>query len=191
MFFNVKERKIVFTKKVLVFLVIGLFILIGTDLYAEQPIRLLVNGNEIFSDPQPTIINDRVMVPLRWISEALDAEVIWDETSRTVAVTSKPEPHFVRINGQLTTWPYWIKDGLVYMEYRNAIQLVREGYKHPEHQVVYFPSDGSLYVNTRKIPLAMHKEGEYNLVNISYLIDMGVVKFDWDSQSANFVSIVQ
>ena len=115
-----------FTKKVLVFLVIGLFILIGTDLYAEQPIRLLVNGNEIFSDPQPTIINDRVMVPLRWISEALDAEVIWDETSRTVAVTSKPEPHFVRINGQLTTWPYWIKDGLVYMEYRNAIQLVRE-----------------------------------------------------------------
>lgn len=43
-----------------------------------------VNGNYMQSDTPPIIRNDRVLVPLRTIFEALDASVEWDSTTRTV-----------------------------------------------------------------------------------------------------------
>lgn len=57
--------------------------------WADQPIKLVVNGQEIKSDVPPQIIGDRTMVPVRWIAEALGAEVEWDAASRTVIITTK------------------------------------------------------------------------------------------------------
>lgn len=37
----------------------------------------------------PTIVNDRTMLPLRAIMENIDADVAWDEDTRTVSITSK------------------------------------------------------------------------------------------------------
>lgn len=49
-----------------------------------NPIRVLVDGKEIVTD-QPSIIqNDRTLVPLRAIFEALDAEVDFDDRTKTV-----------------------------------------------------------------------------------------------------------
>lgn len=42
-------------------------------------------------DAAPRIMNDRTMVPLRVISEALDCDVAWDEASYTISISTKKE----------------------------------------------------------------------------------------------------
>jgi hypothetical protein len=57
--------------------------------WANEPIKLVVNGQEIKPDVSPQIIGNRTMVPVRWIAEALGAEVEWDAESKTVIITTK------------------------------------------------------------------------------------------------------
>ncbi|MDD5944674.1 MAG: stalk domain-containing protein, partial [Clostridia bacterium] len=47
-----------------------------------------VNGNAFNMDVAPKIINDRTMVPVRAIAEAVGATVSWDDASRTVDIRS-------------------------------------------------------------------------------------------------------
>lgn len=51
---------------------------------AEEPIKILVNDVQISFDAEPFIENDRTLVPMRAIFEALGAEVAWDGEDRTV-----------------------------------------------------------------------------------------------------------
>lgn len=46
----------------------------------------VVNGNAFNMDVAPKIINDRTMVPVRAIAEAIGASVLWDDETRTVRV---------------------------------------------------------------------------------------------------------
>lgn len=46
-----------------------------------------VDGNELTLDVPPQIINGRTMVPVRFISEGLGAEVGWDGATKTVTIT--------------------------------------------------------------------------------------------------------
>lgn len=48
--------------------------------------RVLVNGQEQLMDTVPVIKSNRTMVPLRFISEYLGAQVHWDSQTRTVSV---------------------------------------------------------------------------------------------------------
>ncbi|MCH5186472.1 MAG: carbohydrate-binding domain-containing protein, partial [Oscillospiraceae bacterium] len=47
-------------------------------------ISVNIDGSPVSFDVEPCIINDRTMVPMRNIFEALGAEVSWDDSSRTV-----------------------------------------------------------------------------------------------------------
>ena len=42
-----------------------------------------------FPDQQPIAMNDRIYIPVRFVSEDLLAEVEWDEKTNTVIITSK------------------------------------------------------------------------------------------------------
>ncbi len=46
-----------------------------------------VNGNPVEVDPPPRIVNGRTVVPLRFVSENLGAEVIWDGDNQTITIT--------------------------------------------------------------------------------------------------------
>lgn len=48
--------------------------------------KAYVNGNEITLDVPARLVNDRIMVPLRFISEAINKTVIWDNTNSTVMI---------------------------------------------------------------------------------------------------------
>lgn len=54
--------------------------------YNAPPIYLYVNGREITPDVPPIIINDRTLVPIRFITQALGGEITWDESTYTVGV---------------------------------------------------------------------------------------------------------
>lgn len=74
---------------VLVGLITCIFISPPLNVSANEYIRVYVDGKEIISKDAPAqIINDRTMLPVRAISEALGMEVIWDEVNRTVHLNS-------------------------------------------------------------------------------------------------------
>lgn len=54
--------------------------------YASNPIRIFVNGNEVASDVAPQIIDGRTMVPIRFVGEALGADVNWDSQNNSVLI---------------------------------------------------------------------------------------------------------
>ena len=50
-----------------------------------------INGQEVPLDQVAEIFNNRTMVPLRFVSEALGAEVLWDDDAYTVEINSREE----------------------------------------------------------------------------------------------------
>ncbi len=71
-----------------VLLALSLVLVMVAGAAAQAPITLWINGRQVAGDVPPLIVQDRVMVPLRLVSEQLDAQVDWDGTTRTVTVTS-------------------------------------------------------------------------------------------------------
>jgi hypothetical protein len=45
-----------------------------------------INGTASTLDVTAMLVNDRIMVPLRFISEAIDKTVIWDDINKTVLI---------------------------------------------------------------------------------------------------------
>lgn len=66
-------------KKILFTAFLSLFMLLPSAF----AIDLYVDGSEVQTDVEPVLVNDRTLVPLRAIFEALDAEVEWDNASQT------------------------------------------------------------------------------------------------------------
>lgn len=54
----------------------------------EMPITVVVDGSQIQFDVEPVIEEGRTLVPMRFIFEALGAEVTWQEETRTATATS-------------------------------------------------------------------------------------------------------
>jgi len=50
----------------------------------ERPVRIQLNGREMFFDTDPYFYNQRTMVPLRGIMEAVGAVVGWDSATGTI-----------------------------------------------------------------------------------------------------------
>lgn len=57
------------------------------SLFADQPIKLIINGKTINCEVPPTIINGRTMVMARDIVENLGGQVAWDNDNRAVVIT--------------------------------------------------------------------------------------------------------
>jgi|GEM_PF-3644258 len=69
---------------ILIGMSITLFLGVGIGAYAASDIRLFVHGQQIDADVQ--MINGSSYVPLRVVSEALGAQVNWDEGTRTISI---------------------------------------------------------------------------------------------------------
>lgn len=75
---------------------------------AHPPITVTVDGTPLTFDQPPIIQNDRTLVPMRKIFEALDAEVFWDEPNQSVTAVQGTDVILFQIgkaelykNGQL------------------------------------------------------------------------------------------
>lgn len=65
--------------------------------FAHPPITVYVDGTEINFDQRPIIKDDRTLVPMRRIFEALDAQVFWDEPSQSVTAVHGTDVILFRI----------------------------------------------------------------------------------------------
>ena len=55
----------------------------------QEQIKVILDGTQLEFDVPPMIINDRTMVPMRFIFEALGAEVEWDGKTQTVTAVKE------------------------------------------------------------------------------------------------------
>jgi len=72
----------------------------------ERPVRIQLNGREMFFDTDPYFYNQRTMVPLRGIMEAVGAVVGWDSATGTIwalkgdiRVEMRNDSNIIRVNG--------------------------------------------------------------------------------------------
>jgi hypothetical protein len=104
--------------KKLVF-VAALILAVALPASAENPIRVYVNGLQLTSEA--VIINERVYVPLRAVSESLGANVGWDDAANTAYIaTQRDALTDIEIVG----------DASFQKEMRDALELLRD--KAPE-----------------------------------------------------------
>ena len=73
-----KKRAVVFVLSAT--MVFGMF----SSTYAADSIQVKVDGANIEFDVPPQIVNNRTMVPMRAIFEKLQAEVQWDDATKTI-----------------------------------------------------------------------------------------------------------
>lgn len=65
-------------------------VVIGSGIPApnnNDAIQILVNGKQLEPDIAPIIVDDRVMVPVRVVAEALNRRVEWDQSLNTIIIT--------------------------------------------------------------------------------------------------------
>lgn len=76
-------------KKFLSGLLTGIILAATLPALAQQSsIKLIVNGKEVPCYPPPQMINNRVFVPIRFVAEAIGANVNWDGERNAVVITS-------------------------------------------------------------------------------------------------------
>lgn len=71
-------------------LLINFLILIMTlsvNVYADNDIRLFVNGREVLTDNKPVIIDKRVFIPLRIVTEKMGLTPQWNPDTKEITIT--------------------------------------------------------------------------------------------------------
>lgn len=76
------------TAKVVCVLILPLLLITGIA-FAQGVVSVTVNGKGIASDVPPIIQKGRVLVPLRFVAEALGANVSWDQNTRTAVIDTE------------------------------------------------------------------------------------------------------
>ena len=82
-------------------LVLLLLLTMATSVLASDGVTVKIDGEIISFDVPPQIINDRTMVPLRAIFEALGATVVWDGNTQTVTSVKDDTTIRLTINAQV------------------------------------------------------------------------------------------
>lgn len=98
--------------------------------FARGTIKIVVNGEPIKTDAVPQISNDRVMVPISFISKALGSHVSWDQKNQTVSITSKSDVQEDVWNQNLNL------TGSSWSQIKNLIALYIAGFDTRDDQLI-------------------------------------------------------
>lgn len=83
------------------FLSLIILILFSTSISLADSIKLNINGDIVKSQVNPIVQGGRTLVPLRVIFEALNAEVDWDNSTRTVTGTQNGKVIILKMNNKV------------------------------------------------------------------------------------------
>ena len=92
-------------KTVIMLLTLLMMNLFTTTAFTELPLRVVVNNVKVdFPDAQPHLdSNGRVQVPVRFVTEALGANVSWNEASQVVTITRNNTTVTMKIGENIIT----------------------------------------------------------------------------------------
>lgn len=82
------------------------FSMSATTTSSTPQVNLIIDGRTITADPAPMIKNDRTVVPLRVVSEALGAEVTWNAEDRSVLIEKAGRVILLRIDRSLVDYTF-------------------------------------------------------------------------------------
>ncbi len=174
--------------RILIIIILAVVMLSGAITFSGQAtegVAVFVNGKEIVTDTPGQIINGRVMVPVRFVTEALGGKVEWNDLHKRVIITTEPELKLMKLAGETTTWPYWYENGKLYLEYRNMLQLVREYYPHPSYVLNFFKNSDTFMINNKTVELPALQKGDFHVVAIDELKRAGIINYSWDEKNGN------
>lgn len=140
---------------------------------------------------QPILFENSVYVPLRSFGLKSGCAVNWDPSTSTVNITSPVVPAIqeepavdqtanqqtpeatedqaagrIILNGEQTTWPYWIINKEVYMEYHDTLALVRSCTKSRVYTLNYSPTSQILSFNDQSEDIEWKQIGDYKVINV-------------------------
>lgn len=105
---------------------------LATGAFAANPVKLIVNGREIKPDVPPQLINGRTMVPVRWIAQALGANVEWEQNDGggVVKITAGLLERLRAVEAEqpvttVETWYRQLVDKFLERHQLNSIQHIR------------------------------------------------------------------
>ncbi|MGM0885157.1 MAG: copper amine oxidase N-terminal domain-containing protein [Bacillota bacterium] len=75
----------------------------STSVLAAEDINIMVKNKELQTDSTPVIVQGRVLVPLRAVSESLSASVEWNQQQKTAIVTKWSKKASLTV-GKKTAW---------------------------------------------------------------------------------------
>ena len=88
--------------KRIVGMAMAMIVMSSMSVNALAPIGVVVDGVPVqFTDVQPQVVNDRIMIPLRGVLEALGFFVTWDDNSRQAFITSPRTNNGTQLGQQL------------------------------------------------------------------------------------------
>jgi len=86
-------------RKIIMIIATAAVLSLASLTFADPVIKLVLNGQELKTDVAPMPADNRVMVPMRVISEALGANIDWDAKTNSVIIDSSAlEAQKMRIN---------------------------------------------------------------------------------------------
>ena len=173
-------------KKTILFVVVCVLLLfISGACLGFNGIKIKVSGKEIKSDVLPQIVNDRVMVPIRVVAEALNCEVNWNQSNSTVNIsTNNVSYKFLKINGEQTSFPYWEEKGKIYMEAHNSVDLIHRFYSN-RHSI--WLSSSGIQIDTNEHKLSSSTHDNFRTILVSDLKRESILNVNWDDQNKNLI----
>lgn len=94
--------------KITITILTAIFILMlisnNNESWASSDIKLIVDNKDITDLSSPIIVNDRTLVPIRFVSEEIGANVIWDGDNRTVLVEKENKNVFLKIDSRIINY---------------------------------------------------------------------------------------
>ncbi len=88
-------------KKFIIFSLIAILTIMTIVFSAPEKISVELNGTEINFDVDPQIINDRTMVPLRAISDAIGSTLLWDGENSSILLHLNDTAVMLQINNPI------------------------------------------------------------------------------------------
>lgn len=84
-------------------LLAALSLMLAAPSVSAQGVQVIADGTPVSFDTPPTVVNDRVMIPLRAVGEALGAAVTWDEETQSANVYRHGTVQTITIGSQQAT----------------------------------------------------------------------------------------
>jgi len=176
------KRKNVIALVLLVFFLINIIVVIAPVFFAraESEIKIYLNEKEIKADVKPFISNNRVLVPVRMIFEALDSKVLWDAKERKVTIQNSDKEFVFTIDSNvvyINDKKYTIDVKAMIIFDRTFIPL-RFLAENIEMEVEWSEEERSVYINNIDKEPEEKKEEYINLLGISLSETSIKAKFD-------------